>query len=56
MFRAGASAQLFVFVDVLIVAVVEKFAAISAGTRDIRSDLGVAALSLRRRAIRPLIR
>jgi hypothetical protein len=29
--------------------VVEKVAAISAGTRDIRSDLGVAALPLRRR-------
>lgn len=62
MLRAGASARVsvfVVFVDVRSVAVVIKFvkiAIISAGTRDIKSDLGVAALPLRRRAIRLLIR
>jgi hypothetical protein len=62
MLWAGALGRLSVFVvlvDVPVVVVVGKFveiAAISAGTRDIRSDLGVAALPLRRRAIRPLIR
>jgi hypothetical protein len=60
MLRTGALAQVSVFLmDVLVVAAVEKFveiAAISAGTRDIRSTLGDAILPLRRRAIRPLIR
>jgi hypothetical protein len=61
MLWAGALARLSVFVvlvDVRVVAVVGKFvkiATISAGTRDNRSDLRVATLPLRRRAIRPLI-